>query len=339
MPKKSTASHFGTPNGDRNQTPIQCPTTAWEQLDAILAASRIDVLSLDENLRVDRVTERLGGWIGIDAHARGRPLRDRGNILAAQVIDAARQVAREGNEVTYSLRRPGSRAQLLLRATPYRLGPLAKGVLITLVDVDRFVPACGSHHDLRTPLASISGYAALAIADVETEPTRSYLDAIRRNANKIADVLNGDEDGNRHQPTTPQSGRRQHGSNTNPVTHILIVEDDPDSAEALRLLLEAVPDRSVRVALTGAEALAHASAFEPQVCLIDLGLPDMSGIELRRQLGDLTSCRASRYIALTGTEEVDRRWFDGVMIKPVDVNTLEDLIRSVSAPDGPEDSS
>ena len=65
---------------------------------------------------------------------------------------------------------------------------------------------------------------------------------------------------------------------------ILVVEDSQDVAESLSAWRED-DGHQVRVARTGAEALAEASAFRPEVMLVDIGLPDMSGYDLARKNG------------------------------------------------------
>jgi two-component system KDP operon response regulator KdpE len=64
---------------------------------------------------------------------------------------------------------------------------------------------------------------------------------------------------------------------------VLVVEDDPAMAEILHGALGA-RGHDVAVATTGREALALVSALEPDVVLLDLGLPDIDGIEVCQQL-------------------------------------------------------
>ena len=64
---------------------------------------------------------------------------------------------------------------------------------------------------------------------------------------------------------------------------VLVVEDNPDAAEALCLLLELL-GHHVRVAHSGPEALEAVRAEAPAVALVDIGLPGMSGYEPVRQL-------------------------------------------------------
>ena len=64
---------------------------------------------------------------------------------------------------------------------------------------------------------------------------------------------------------------------------MLLVEDDPPMAEIVSTALRA-RGNEVAVAVTGREALELASATEPDVVVLDLGLPDIDGVDVCRQL-------------------------------------------------------
>ena len=64
---------------------------------------------------------------------------------------------------------------------------------------------------------------------------------------------------------------------------ILVVDDEPAIVRALTAALRA-RDHRVAVATTGAEALTEVATREPAVIILDLGLPDMDGVEVCRQL-------------------------------------------------------
>jgi signal transduction histidine kinase len=107
------------------------------------------------------------------------------------------------------------------------------------------------------------------------------------------------------------------------TARILIVEDNRDSAESLRMLLE-LTGYQVTVAHSGPQGLQAAEAIKPEIVLCDIGLPGMTGYELAitlRRNGDMAG---ARMIALTGYgREEDRlqalaAGFDDHMVKPVD---------------------
>jgi two-component system KDP operon response regulator KdpE len=69
--------------------------------------------------------------------------------------------------------------------------------------------------------------------------------------------------------------------------HILVIDDEPQILRALRTILKAHNYR-VSVANRGEEGLAQAAAGKPDVIIVDLGLPDMDGIEVCARLRSWT---------------------------------------------------
>ena len=66
-------------------------------------------------------------------------------------------------------------------------------------------------------------------------------------------------------------------------TRVLVVDDEPAIARVLRPALEG-HDLRVITAGTGAEALAQLASFQPDVILLDLGLPDVDGVQLTGEM-------------------------------------------------------
>ena len=119
-------------------------------------------------------------------------------------------------------------------------------------------------------------------------------------------------------------------------THILVAEDNPDSREMLKALLEAA-GHQVRVANDGPQAVEAARLHRPDLALIDLGLPGFDGYEvarrIRRDLG-----RNIRLVAITGYGQAeDRRMtaeagFDMHLVKPVSPEQLDQAIAGPARP-------
>lgn len=109
--------------------------------------------------------------------------------------------------------------------------------------------------------------------------------------------------------------------------NIMVVDDNMDAADAMHLMLAAV-GHNVAVCYTAASALEQAAKAMPQVFLLDIGLPDMDGAELARQLRRLQSTKAAVLIAVTGYgQEKDRKksadaGFDHHLVKPVQMNDV-----------------
>src|SRR5258708_783323 len=112
---------------------------------------------------------------------------------------------------------------------------------------------------------------------------------------------------------------------------VLIVEDNVDAAESLSMLLEFLGHEG-RLETTGAAALETLRSKDFQAVLIDIGLPDMDGYEVARQIRMLPGSRTKLLVALTGYgQEEDKRralsaGFDQHLVKPVDVEHLQNLL-------------
>lgn len=86
-----------------------------------------------------------------------------------------------------------------------------------------------------------------------------------------------------------------------PSARILLVEDNEDSAESLRMLLE-VLGHGVRVVHDGPAALEALRRSVPDVMLVDIGLPGMDGYEVARRIGQDLGLHSLLLVALTGTD-------------------------------------
>jgi two-component system, sensor histidine kinase len=113
---------------------------------------------------------------------------------------------------------------------------------------------------------------------------------------------------------------------------ILIVDDNVDSADSLAMILN-LSGHVAEPVYGGAEALERAAAFDPEIVLLDIGLPGIDGYEVARRLKRGGS--KARLVALTGygqPEDVRRAHdagFDEHLVKPVDV---QHLLRNVGSP-------
>jgi len=121
------------------------------------------------------------------------------------------------------------------------------------------------------------------------------------------------------------------GTEEPPSVRVLLVEDDPDLAEATADFLSA-EGLAVRTALSGREALEIAPAFEPQLVLCDLNLPDMNGLELVRELRSRPSTSRSYIVILTAMSGTTLKHLapdqnvDAIIVKPITVETVRTLI-------------
>ena len=113
---------------------------------------------------------------------------------------------------------------------------------------------------------------------------------------------------------------------------ILVVDDNDDAALSLKKALERL-GYAVAIAHDGPAALRAAASFEPEIALLDIGLPVMDGYELARRLRALGRLHL---IALSGYgQEADRKrsaeaGFEVHLTKPVDLRHLESVVRSLA---------
>jgi two-component system CheB/CheR fusion protein len=114
---------------------------------------------------------------------------------------------------------------------------------------------------------------------------------------------------------------------------VLVVDDSHDAADTLALLLR-VNGHEIRVAFDAQSALEAAATFVPEVVLLDIGLPIMSGYEVAKEMRQLPGMAQAFLVALTGYgQERDRSLsrqagFDQHLTKPVDHQALLRLLRS-----------
>ncbi len=117
---------------------------------------------------------------------------------------------------------------------------------------------------------------------------------------------------------------------------ILIVDDNRDGADSLAMLLEMMGNE-VHTAHDGLEAVGAAAAFQPDVILLDIGLPKLSGYEVARRIREQQGGANILLVALTGWgQEEDRRrsreaGFDEHMTKPLELRALKKLLAATSA--------
>ena len=118
---------------------------------------------------------------------------------------------------------------------------------------------------------------------------------------------------------------------------VLIVEDNRAVAKLTSKLLEVSGHCVVGVAADGPAAIEAARTLQPQVVLIDIGLPGMDGYELASRLRNLPSRSSQTLIALTGYgQDEDRRrssaaGFDLHLVKPVSIDTLQEALSGCAA--------
>jgi DNA-binding response OmpR family regulator len=111
---------------------------------------------------------------------------------------------------------------------------------------------------------------------------------------------------------------------------VLVIEDNPDGRGSLRVILKTL-GHEVEVAADGEEGVRKGLTQHPEVVLVDIGLPGLSGFEVARRLRAVLG-RGVLLIAHTGygqPEDVKRgeeAGFDAYLVKPADLQELSSLV-------------
>ena len=119
---------------------------------------------------------------------------------------------------------------------------------------------------------------------------------------------------------------------------ILLVEDHADTVELLQYQLKGIGYPTISVAVNGAEALRKVYEEKPDLILLDIVLPDMSGFELARKLKADPRTRAVPILAATARamhgdrEKCLESGCNGYLTKPFLPKQLEEEIKKLFAP-------
>jgi two-component system, cell cycle response regulator DivK len=118
---------------------------------------------------------------------------------------------------------------------------------------------------------------------------------------------------------------------------VLAIDDNPANLKLIRVLLSG-EGFEVRTAADAESALTLLQTYHPQLILMDLQLPGMDGLELTKRLKADPKTRAIPILALTAyamkgdEEKALAAGCDGYITKPIDTQTLPDIIRKYLAP-------
>ena len=124
-----------------------------------------------------------------------------------------------------------------------------------------------------------------------------------------------------------------------PPRRVLIVDDNTDAADSLAVLLS-LEGHETRAIYSAREAIARAESFQPDVILLDIGLPEMDGYEVARCIRELPGGRAVKLVAVTGYGGSEDRMrtraagFDAHLLKPLELALLARVLLDRGAQPG-----
>lgn len=119
------------------------------------------------------------------------------------------------------------------------------------------------------------------------------------------------------------------------MLRILIVDDHPDTADVVGMLLEALGHETT-LARTGLAALEAVERFRPDLVILDIGLPDLSGYDVARAIRARPLGALIHLVAATGWGTAEDRvralaaGFNQHQLKPLDLPKLQAMIAAVT---------
>jgi PAS domain S-box-containing protein len=138
---------------------------------------------------------------------------------------------------------------------------------------------------------------------------------------------------------TPMSDNKKDGMHMAEEAHkVLVVDDNEPAAQTLGWILEAL-ECKVELAKDGPDALNKADAFQPDIILLDIGLPGMNGYDICKELRKKPHFKKTIIVAQTGWGQQEHRerskeaGFDRHMVKPIDMDVMQELLDSLSVND------
>jgi CheY-like chemotaxis protein len=229
------------------------------------------------------------------------------------------------------------RAELALHKARGELAQSSRRLTEALQAKDEMLSLLG--HELRNPMAPILTAIELLQLKGRQSPEHAIIERhVKMLHGLVSDLLDLGRLSKSKPPMTPRPvgltpspffAQGQESKRAAPRRRVLVVDDNEDAAALLGELLEAFGQQTA-VAHRGDQALELARQFEPEVALLDLGLPMMDGFELGRQLkaehGRVRLVAVSGYSDnSTRTEAVDAG-FEAHFVKPVHIADVLKLL-------------
>jgi len=240
-------------------------------------------------------------------------------ILSNLLVNAAKYTD-PGGEIWFSAAREGANVVFSVRDTGIGIGP---DLLPNVFDL--FAQANRSLHraegGLGIGLTIVRGLAELHGGAVSVRSTGFGHGAEFVVSLPLATVVSTQEP---FKTPTPIEATTQ-------PRRILVVEDQPSLSRVTVALLKKL-GHEVRAAADGPEALLAVKEFNPEIVLLDIGLPGMDGYEVARSLRSEMGQDAPLIVAMTGygQQEVSRHArkaeFDHHLVKPADIGVLKELL-------------
>ena len=242
--------------------------------------------------------------------------------IFANLLNNASKYTQPGGQIDLIVRAAPDAVEVRVRDTGEGLAPdMLSKVFGLFTQVSH--PAERHQGGLGIGLSLVEGLVRLHGGTVEARSPGlgAGSEFIVRLPRRVPAPSSGDDRDTGPQPLQPRAAARP---------RILVVDDNADGAATLAELLRMM-GCDVNVANDGTSAVLAVKEYRPDVVLLDIGLPDINGYEVARQVRALPGVRQPRLIALTGWgQEQDKRMaaqagFDEHWTKPVDPSRLQQL--------------
>jgi signal transduction histidine kinase/PleD family two-component response regulator len=240
-------------------------------------------------------------------------------VLSNLLVNSAKYTD-EGGEIWFSAAREGSDVVFRVKDTGIGIGP---DLLPSVFDL--FAQANRSLHRAEGGLG-IGLTIVRGLTELHGGRVWAMSEGFGRGAEFVVSLPALVELPTKVEPETPDESE----TNVQP-RRVLVVEDQPALSRVTVALLEKL-GHEVRAAADGPEALLAVREYNPEVVLLDIGLPGMDGYEVARCVRSEYGRKAPLLVAMTGYSQHEvsrharRAEFDHHLVKPADISTLKELL-------------
>ena len=265
--------------------------------------------------------------LAIDVSAEPLPIWGDGarltQIISNLLNNAARFTA-DGGHIALAVRREGARVVLSVKDDGIGIPPdMRERVFDMFTQIE--LPGQRKQEGLGIGLALVKRLVEMHDGDIEARS-----EGAGRGSELVVRLPIAEDD--RAIADGAAAGARDAARGPRPE-RILVVDDNVDAAESLSRLLR-LQAHEVRVAYDGLAALAAARDMNPDVVLLDIGLPKLDGLEVARSLRARGDGPRPLLVAMTGFGQAEDRartaaaGFDHHLTKPVDPKLLQTLLQT-----------
>ena len=295
-----------------------------------LQRERVDLRTIVENAVETAHPQMTSAGVSLTVDLPDRPLQlDADATRMSQVImnllTNAAKFTPAGGQVTVTTRRHGDRVSIVVRDTGIGIAPEDQervfGMFVQLNrDMRRSQTGLGIGLTLVKQMTELHG-GTVSVWSAGVGKGSEFIITL-----PVADVAQPATSAPPSEPSPPVALK------------IVVADDSHDGADSLAFLLRTA-GHTVYTAYDGRSAIQLADEHRPDVVLLDIGMPEISGYDVARAIRREAWGREMRLVALTGWSQAEHRrrslevGFDDHLVKPVELEVLENLLQvGISTP-------